>query len=340
MSGKGVPYALDQRVYEIASSATTWTVASMSQQLGAAEAAVEEALARLASVGLVRPAPAAPGGYAAVAPEVALTRLFGQEERQLTQQLAKLAETREAITSVMRDFLDLRTTRRRTLQVEPLPTEGLVAEFLDGAAGLARREAWWMHAGGIPSVEALDEMLLRNLGMLGAGIAVRALFLHRHAGDPVMAGYLRDLVHAGAEVRIATHLPQQMVVVDQDLALVPADPADPGRGAWAVHGTELIPTLRAIHEHCWTLATPFARQADGAAPDTTASPVEDVLVRLLAEGVKDDAIARRLGVSTRTLSRMISALLERLGVQTRFQAALELHRRGRLADPVTTPRAA
>jgi len=338
--GTVAPEALEQRVYETALKQTGWTVGEAAAQMGVAEAVVEETLDRLESVGLLRPAPSTRSGYAAVAPEVALTRLFAMEDRQLARHQEQVAHTRQAITTVMRDFLDLRAPQRRTLEVEALSTTEQVDSFLDGAASLARQDAWWMHAGSIPTAPALDEMLLRDLGMLGAGIEVRALVLHRHARDPLMAGYLRELSLAGAQVRVATHLPQRMLVVDRDLALVPVDPEDSARGALAVHGTELVPTLRALYEHCWTLATPFLEDeaADPGAPE--ASPVEDVLIRLLAEGVKDDAIARRLGVSSRTLSRMISALLERLGVQTRFQAAIELNRRGRLGSAPAGERAA
>ncbi|WP_234104863.1 helix-turn-helix domain-containing protein, partial [Streptomyces venezuelae] len=58
---------------------------------------------------------------------------------------------------------------------------------------------------------------------------------------------------------------------------------------------------------------------------------ELVIVRLLADGVKDEAIARHLGVSSRTLSRLVSGLLDTLGVQTRFQAALRITELGLLA---------
>jgi DNA-binding NarL/FixJ family response regulator len=51
-------------------------------------------------------------------------------------------------------------------------------------------------------------------------------------------------------------------------------------------------------------------------------------VTLLAAGLKDDAIARRLGVSTNTVRRRITALSQRLGVSTRFQIGLALGRQG------------
>jgi DNA-binding NarL/FixJ family response regulator len=51
---------------------------------------------------------------------------------------------------------------------------------------------------------------------------------------------------------------------------------------------------------------------------------EDTIITLLAAGVKDEAIARQLGVSPHTVRRRIAALCKRLGVTTRFQAGLAL----------------
>jgi hypothetical protein len=47
-------------------------------------------------------------------------------------------------------------------------------------------------------------------------------------------------------------------------------------------------------------------------------------VQPLAERLKDEAIARQLGVSPHTVRRRIAALCTRLGVTTRFQAGLAL----------------
>ncbi|MFE1872678.1 helix-turn-helix domain-containing protein [Streptomyces sp. NPDC059496] len=331
--GKLTPEELDQRVYELALRHRQWTTAEAAGLLGASEGEVEEAVDRLERVGLLRPSPRTEAGYAAVAPEIALTRLFALEDRQLVRHQEQMAHTREAISSVMRDYLGLRSPQGRSLEVEALPTIEQEESFLDRVVDLARQDVWLMHVGSAPTAPVLDEMLLRYLGMLGSGIAVHALFLHQHARDRLMSGYLKELTQAGAQVRVAANLPQRMLIVDRDLAMVPVDPENSARGFWGVHGTELVPALRAVYEHCWIAATPFTVEAVADSPAQRPSVVEDVVIQMLAEGMKDEAIARRLGVSSRTLSRMISTLLDRLGVQSRFQAALELGRRGWLGAP-------
>ncbi|MEU3446230.1 helix-turn-helix domain-containing protein [Streptomyces thermolilacinus] len=57
-------------------------------------------------------------------------------------------------------------------------------------------------------------------------------------------------------------------------------------------------------------------------------PEQRELLRLLAAGLKDEAIARRLGVHVHTARRRISRLLESLDARTRFQAGARATARG------------
>nr|WP_237532014.1 LuxR C-terminal-related transcriptional regulator [Streptomyces sp. SID8352] len=43
---------------------------------------------------------------------------------------------------------------------------------------------------------------------------------------------------------------------------------------------------------------------------------------MLASGLKDDVIARRVGISSRTLRRHISVIMEELSAESRFQAGV------------------
>jgi DNA-binding NarL/FixJ family response regulator len=64
---------------------------------------------------------------------------------------------------------------------------------------------------------------------------------------------------------------------------------------------------------------------------------------LLGEGLTDEAIAGRLGISPRSARRIAGDLMEKLGARSRFQAGACAVQRGWLkADPddaATSPRA-
>jgi DNA-binding NarL/FixJ family response regulator len=52
------------------------------------------------------------------------------------------------------------------------------------------------------------------------------------------------------------------------------------------------------------------------------------LLALLAAGLTDQAIARKLGVALRTVERRVRRMMDGLGARTRFQAGLQAAARG------------
>jgi DNA-binding NarL/FixJ family response regulator len=74
----------------------------------------------------------------------------------------------------------------------------------------------------------------------------------------------------------------------------------------------------------------WLRTVSPAGPELTEREV--VLVRWLALGYTDTSAARRMGISARSVSNIMRALMNRFGVQNRFQLGLALGRLG-LAPP-------
>ncbi|MGW3248842.1 helix-turn-helix domain-containing protein [Streptomyces sp. NPDC001070] len=59
---------------------------------------------------------------------------------------------------------------------------------------------------------------------------------------------------------------------------------------------------------------------------------EATTLQLLADGLTDEAIAKRLGVSPRTARRIATDLMERLNARSRFQAGARAVQHGWLPD--------
>ena len=86
----------------------------------------------------------------------------------------------------------------------------------------------------------------------------------------------------------------------------------------------LVEALMLLFELMWDRAAPVAELDRGEArPD-----LRRLLLLQLADGAKDEQIARTLGLSLRTVRRRIADLLIELGVDSRFQAGVEAVRRG------------
>ncbi|MFI8350671.1 helix-turn-helix domain-containing protein [Streptomyces sp. NPDC085596] len=315
---------LDRSVYGLIYRNPGWGLDEVSAGADCSPAEAEEACDRLLATGLLTPAPTTLCGFATVEPEAALTRLFVSEQRQAAAHAERLTRIRTAIASLTVNFSDLRNERRAPVEVETLATPALVNSFLEDAGSMVRSRMRSMHPGGPPPEDVIDEMLLRDKEMEGRNIEVDVLYQRRTAEVPYVAAYLTDAARPGREVRTAEFLPIRMILFDDDLAVLPTNPADSSEGALAVHGRQVMNALHAFYDHCWHTATLPRQSEDGQASRPVFDEQELVVVRLLADGVKDEAIARHLGVSSRTLSRLLSGLLDRLGVQTRFQAGLRI----------------
>jgi len=66
----------------------------------------------------------------------------------------------------------------------------------------------------------------------------------------------------------------------------------------------------------------------GRRPARAPTPEEHAMLTLIGAGLKDEVIARQLGMSARTLRRRSQDLMAELGAANRFQAGAEAARRG------------
>ena len=77
----------------------------------------------------------------------------------------------------------------------------------------------------------------------------------------------------------------------------------------------------------WDRATPLKPIREAPSGDRL-PPAQQKVLELMAEGLNDDKIARRLAISTTTVRRHITAILHRLGVSSRFAAGAAAQRKG------------
>ncbi|WP_431945196.1 hypothetical protein [Actinacidiphila sp. bgisy167] len=151
---------------------------------------------------------------------------------------------------------------------------------------------------------------------------------------------LGSLVSRGEEARVVPALPIKLAMGDRTAALVSLSLEAGGYECLYTESPPLLEALTELFERYWSGAP--ALSAPGSSPSTPApaprpatsgdqvrepTDEERSLLALFAAGVKDDAIARQLGVSTRTLRRRIQALYAELGTTNRFGAGVAAARR-------------
>jgi phosphatidylserine/phosphatidylglycerophosphate/cardiolipin synthase-like enzyme len=168
----------------------------------------------------------------------------------------------------------------------------------------------------------------RDIRALERGVRMRTLYQHSARHSPPTREYVAEIVERGGQVRTLDEFFRRLIVVDRQVAVVPA--SDNHEVAIAIHDKSLIAYLVDIFDRAWERAQPF-NLSGNQVERNIADDVRQLTIRLLVEGHSDPSSAKRLGVSTRTYAGYIAALKDEYGVQTRFQLGYamgaELHRK-------------
>ncbi|MEW2513863.1 LuxR C-terminal-related transcriptional regulator [Streptomyces sp. NPDC046870] len=168
-----------------------------------------------------------------------------------------------------------------------------------------------------------EQAALLSAELVDRGARVRVLHLADFARDPGYALSTRRIAASGAWMRALPDLPVWMAVVDRDLAIVPSDPDLKDAPAVLLRGRALVGAYQTLFDQVWMHASASACAGERQALNER----ERETLQLLAEGLTDEGIARRTGLSVRTVRRIIASVMSRLGASSRFQAGMEAARR-------------
>jgi len=165
----------------------------------------------------------------------------------------------------------------------------------------------------------------RVRGLLSDGVVVQGIYSPDSLNVPGGVDEAYSAADAGETSRVHPQVPMKLAVFDRRIALLPLSVDQLVDSALVVHPCALLDALIEMFTLLWDQAVPVV-------PSVKADPTDTRLMTLLAAGFKDDAIARQLGMSSRTVGRRVAELMETLGARTRFQAGIHAQRRQLLDD--------
>ncbi|MEU5879139.1 DNA-binding response regulator [Spirillospora sp. NPDC047279] len=153
-------------------------------------------------------------------------------------------------------------------------------------------------------------------------LAVHKLYNPRALADEESERRLVELARRGVHVRICTTpLPQETIIIDDRIAVLAGPPEQGVRAYTVVRSPGVIRGVSSLFWATWESA------ADLEAFRRTRPPMLNeesrAILRLLAEGLKDETASRRIGHSLRTYRRRVAEILTLLNADSRFQAALK-----------------
>jgi sugar-specific transcriptional regulator TrmB/DNA-binding CsgD family transcriptional regulator len=302
--------AFDESVYRALLAGREATARELAARLDCGPERLVRALDRLRARGLVSRLSGRPRRYAAAEPDVALEVLIRDREQSLARLRTEAAEMAvlfrrerageegavELITGrdeVARRFLRLQHAVRRDMRMLDRPPYALAATNPVEPAALRRGVRW------------------------------RAVYAPEALEQPGALEEIRALAALGEQARVTRGIPVKLAIADTDAALVSVQLKQASMAAAIVYPSALLDALIQLFEFTWERASSL-----GTDPRSPLAEDDRRLLALLLAGLKDDAIARQLGMSTRTMRRRMRHLLALLGADNRFQAGAQAARRG------------
>lgn len=164
-----------------------------------------------------------------------------------------------------------------------------------------------------------------SIGATGQVLPLRTVWDTEVLQLPGAVDVLAARAEGGEVQRFLRRVPLSVVVADDSACVIEwsgADEAGPQGVLLRLGG--MVLGVASLVDRLWELATPVSR---GPAVEELGAR-DGTILRLLAAGVADVAIARQTGVSQRTVERRIRSLMDRLGAETRFQAGAQAVHRG------------
>lgn len=336
--GELVPF--DGRVYRAVLARPDHTVAQLSEQLGSAGAAdvadavddVAKAVGRLSAMGLLRISDEE--RLTAVSPMLAEATVLGAEDLELGARRAAVEQRRDSLRQLIPAWNDALAEVVNESNVDVITGQTAIANTMMHYAATCREELMSVAPGRMAATRIDGRTRVANMYSLRRGIQTRAIYQHVAMRDRATRAYLNELAQHGARIRLTPSVPGRGLVVDREVALLPIPTGEPGGQELAIVRERAVVTwIVATFEQLWAEAAPFEEVFTRDDDDTEIDETRAAILRLMAEGEKDEAISRRLSISVRTCRRHIADYMTQVGASSRFQAGVIAARAGHTDAP-------
>jgi len=292
------------------------TVAALAAAVRRPREGVLTAVRRFESVGL---ADLHGETVVAAAPDKALRRVIDDEGRRLRSVQEQLDALRRMLPSLAAEHMVAGEPRGEAVGIEVVEHERIV-DVVQSLTARATGDLLWIRPDQwrIPEGQAIDVWVA---DLLRSGRRSRVIYPARALEEAPDA--VRRRAELGEHVRLLADVPGRLAVLGE-AAIVREDLAGGTGRVLVLRQPALVALARALFEELWqrALAVP------GLEAEAGQSSARQLLLERLARGVKDEQIARELGLSLRTVRRRVAEVLDELGATSRFQAGVEAVRRG------------
>jgi DNA-binding CsgD family transcriptional regulator len=256
-------------------------------------------------------------------PMETLQRVLEQEVRRAERRRSELALIGNALLRLAKQH-EQPSSSRPTSVWEPMAAElapTMVRRLVETTDGPIRHCVVDFDAG--PGAEgdirdvAVDRLLM--------GRPQRGIYPLSAWERPDARRLIQAFGHAGEVQRVTPEPPSDFAIFGESAVMAVSTWGDATSNYVLIRDPMLVSAFIALFERLFELSLTLPAGGEEADPDLE-------LLRLLGAGLKDEAIARYLGCSLRTVRRRVALLMDHYGADTRFQLGMAVARSGTL-DP-------
>jgi DNA-binding CsgD family transcriptional regulator len=269
--------------------------------------------------------PADPAWLRPASPDMALQGVLVGHQNRLARDQERLLDGHKRLAHAQARFAAHMTGEFPTHLVSVVSDRALIGDLSAALMNTARKD--WMTLENLHTEMPLTaDFAQPPLRAFAGRVRCRSIYDAAAMDNPVARRIIQECADAGEQPRLLAQVPMKMKLADHTTAMLPLTPTGT-TAALVIRAPVIVNAFREYFELLWERATPLK----GARPVPAAgglTAVQRAVLEWMAEGLQDDAIARRAGISTTTVRRHIAAIMSRLNVSSRFAAGAAAQRRG------------
>lgn len=266
------------------------------------------------------------GHYQPRHPAAALGRLIARRLDRLAEESRRIDSALGSIRNLIRDYDAGRDYRSGPFTVEMASGADVLYESV---LGIAVQAPPMRLVTAIPDERTMTDFVRKfadpwidaqERGLLSVHVIVPVSTMP----VPGVRDQLTRMAETGGQVRTLDRVPSWFMAAGDEVAGLPAhwggNLPDHAYNFYLVRTPVVVGMLRTLFDELWSRAVPIThgRRGEGMLQ----------VLRLAAQGMSDESIARQLGVSVRTVRGRFADAMTEFGAQSRFHAGVEAARRG------------